>query len=46
MEIKDGKIIKATRVELYEIWLDRFEMLIPFSEYLERMMNVGVEVED
>lgn len=44
MEIKDGKIIKATRDELHRIWLDKLDMIMSFTEYLRNMQKLGVEV--
>lgn len=44
MEIKDGKIIRATENELFNYWLIRFDDVMPFSEYKERCIELGTEV--
>jgi len=46
MEIKNGKIIKATEVELFKYYIEReYEDILSFPDYLDRMKNIGVEIQ-
>lgn len=45
MKIENGKIIEATRDELYRRWLDDgWDMMMPFEEYVYHLKNAGVKV--
>ena len=45
MDIKDGKITKATQRELYRIWRDTYYLEdMTFSEYLYSMKKAGTEI--
>lgn len=45
MIVEDGKIIEATRLELYRKYLDEgLDMMMPFEEYVYHLKKAGVEV--
>lgn len=45
MKIENGKIIEATRAELYRQWLTGdWDEFMPFEEYIYHMEKAGVEV--
>ena len=45
MKIENGKIIEATRDELYSRWLrQKLENIMTFPEYLEQMRRSGCKV--
>ena len=47
MEIKDNKIIRATKNELFEIYLDRgFDDIMSFEDYVRNMVRHGCELVD
>ena len=47
MEIKNGKIIKATEAELFKYYIEReYEDILSFPDYLGKMKNVGVEIQE
>lgn len=46
MEVKDGKIVKATDQELFEHWLKHWSDLIPYEEYKQRVKYLGTVVEE
>ena len=44
MEIKDGKIIEATDLELFEYWLKRWSDIYSYTEYKSRCEELGTKV--
>ena len=45
MEIKDGKIAKATDLELYKFWVESgWCDFYPYPEYKDRVKALGTEV--
>lgn len=44
MEIKNGKIIKTTNIELYEYWLKRWSDVYSYTEYKNKVKELGTEV--
>ena len=46
MIIHNNKIIKATEDELYSEWLNFWSDFYPFDEYLRRMKDKGVVIEE
>lgn len=46
MEVRNGKIVKATSQELFEYWLKQWSDLLPYDEYKRRVMDAGTEVTD
>lgn len=45
MEIKNGKIVKITEAELFDLYLNReMDDLMDFHEYKRRMVAAGCEV--
>lgn len=46
MKVEDGKIVEATEDELYKHWLDNWDSLYSFDEYLRRMEDKGVKIID
>ena len=44
MEIKDGKIVSATNVELYEYWLKQWSDIYSYIEYKNKVKELGTEV--
>lgn len=46
MEIRNGKIVKATNIELFYYWLKRWSDLLPYDEYKRRVIEAGTEVTD
>lgn len=47
MKTENGKIIEATKRELYQRWLtDDWAEFMPFEEYLHHMKNAGVTVRE
>ena len=46
MEIKYGKIVKATNEELYKFWLEHWSDFLPYNEYKTRYIELGTKVVD
>lgn len=46
MTIENGKIVSATEKELFNEYLKKWCDFIPFDEYIRRMKDIGVEVEE
>ena len=46
MKIENGKIVSATENELFNEYLKKWCDFISFDEYIMRMKNAGVEVND
>jgi hypothetical protein len=47
MKIENGKIMEATKRELYQRWLDDgWDMMMPFEEYVYHLKSAGVEVKE
>ena len=44
MEIKDGKIIKATNAELHKYWLEHWWELMSYTDYKNKCIELGTEV--
>lgn len=44
MKIENGKIIEATEKELYDYWLERFEEIMSFTDYLYCVQANGTKV--
>lgn len=44
MDIKDGKIVEATDLELFEYWLKRWSDLYSYTEYKNRCKELGTKV--
>lgn len=44
MEIANGKITKATNIELYEFWLQHWSDIYSYIDYKERIKELGTEV--
>lgn len=45
MEIKDGKIVKATNIELYEYWLTSgWSDIYSYTEYKNKIKELGTKV--
>ena len=45
MIVEDGKIIEATRLELYRKYLDEgWDYITPFPAYLRAMQSCGVKI--
>lgn len=45
MKIENGKIMEATKRELYQRWLsDDWAEFMPFEEFLYRMEQAGVKI--
>lgn len=45
MKTENGKIIEATRRELYHTWITGdWDEFMPFEEYVYHLKNAGVEV--
>lgn len=45
MEIKDGKIVKATNIELYEYWLKSgWSDIYSYTEYKNKVKQLGTKV--
>ena len=43
MEIKNGKIVSATNVELYEYWLKQWSDIYSYTEYKNKVKELGTE---
>lgn len=46
MEVKNGKIIKATDLELYSFWLTNWSDIYSYTDYKNQCIQIGVEVTD
>lgn len=46
MKIENNKIVEATEDELYVYWLEHWDNLYAFDEYLQRMKDLGVKIID
>lgn len=46
MEIKFGKIVKATNAELYKYWLDNWSDFYDYTDYKRRVIGLGTIVTD
>ena len=45
MDIKNGKIVKATQHEMYRYWLEQgWDEIMSFPDYLERCVEHGTEI--
>lgn len=44
MEIKNGKITIATNSELYAFWLENWSDIYPYTEYKEKVKDLGTKV--
>ena len=45
MEIKDGKIVSATNIELYEYWLKSgWSDIYSYTEYKNKVKQLGTKV--
>lgn len=44
MEIKKGKIVKATDSELYKYWLRQYSDIMSYTDYKNKMINLGVTI--
>lgn len=44
MEVVDGKIVKATELELYQYWLTRFSDVFSFNEYKAKVQQAGTTI--
>lgn len=45
MKIENGKILEATKRELFQRWLDdKWADFMPFEEYLFNMERAGVKI--
>ena len=44
MEVRNGKIVKATNQELFEYWLKQWSDLLPYDEYKRRVKYLGTVV--
>lgn len=44
MEIKKGKIVKATDGELYKYWLRQYSDIMSYTDYKNKMINLGVTI--
>lgn len=45
MIVENGKILEATKRELFQRWLDgKWADFMPFEEYLFRMEQAGVKI--
>ena len=46
MIVENGKIVEATEDELYQHWLDNWDGLYSFDEYLRIIKNKWVKIID
>lgn len=46
MKIKNSKIIECTQLELYDYWLKQWSDIFSFTEYMERVQELGTKVTD
>ena len=46
MKIENGKIISCTNIELYGYWLNQWSDIYSYTEYKDRMLELGVEIQD
>ena len=45
MTVKDGKIVKATEAELFEVYLKReYDDIMSFTDYKRRCAELGTEI--
>jgi len=46
MEIKFGKIVKTTNVELYDYWLDNWSDFYDYTDFRRHVIELGTIVTD
>ena len=44
MKVKNHKIIEATEIELYKLWIERWSDLLAFDEFIRKLKDKGVKI--